>query len=280
METSARDLSRAREEFRHLLDDPTRESDWQTFFSENPYVLSRSLPLRVEPADIVPLGRPGRSEPDFIFYPRYSIRPPYYGVIELKKPSSRILTRPRRNVVTLTREAETAIGQAMHYSSRIAQYAPALADSPTVFLGNRAHLFVVMGMSREISDRLAAEVYRDVVEKRLPSNLTVIPFDELLARFESAMPPPMYILMPDSTNPIAQLHRILKSTKLYVGGVAYETKEDDLREAFANAGTVLSASLIMDRMTNRSKGFGFVEMASPDEAQTAIEMWQDRKSVV
>jgi RNA recognition motif-containing protein len=60
------------------------------------------------------------------------------------------------------------------------------------------------------------------------------------------------------------------STKLYVGNLSFRTTSDDLREAFAQAGTVESASVIEDRETGRSRGFGFVEMATPEEAQAAI----------
>ena len=60
--------------------------------------------------------------------------------------------------------------------------------------------------------------------------------------------------------------------KLYVGGLPYSTTEDELRDAFAGAGSVTSATIIMDRMSGRSKGFGFVEMSSDEEAQKAIDM--------
>ena len=63
------------------------------------------------------------------------------------------------------------------------------------------------------------------------------------------------------------------ATKLYVGGLPYSTSQDELRDAFAKAGSVVSTSIIMDKMTNRSRGFGFVEMGSDEEAQKAIEMW-------
>ena len=59
--------------------------------------------------------------------------------------------------------------------------------------------------------------------------------------------------------------------KLYVGGLSYDTTEATLKEAFSAAGTVESATIIIDRMTDRSKGFGFVEMATDEEAQKAIE---------
>ncbi|MFC1638547.1 RNA recognition motif domain-containing protein, partial [Patescibacteria group bacterium] len=57
--------------------------------------------------------------------------------------------------------------------------------------------------------------------------------------------------------------------KLYVGGLPYATTQEDLSEAFAQAGAVESAIIIMDRATGRSKGFGFVEMATEEEAQKA-----------
>ena len=62
------------------------------------------------------------------------------------------------------------------------------------------------------------------------------------------------------------------ATKLYVGGLPYQTTDDELREGFSKAGTVVSASVIMDKMTGRSRGFGFVEMEDAD-AQSAISMY-------
>lgn len=64
--------------------------------------------------------------------------------------------------------------------------------------------------------------------------------------------------------------------KLYVGGIPYSTTEDDMREAFAQAGAVESVAIIIDRMTGRSKGFGFVEMADADGATKAIDMWNGK----
>ncbi|MDD4804441.1 MAG: RNA-binding protein [Candidatus Paceibacterota bacterium] len=65
--------------------------------------------------------------------------------------------------------------------------------------------------------------------------------------------------------------------KLYVGGVSYSTSEDALSAAFSKAGEVASAAIIMDKMTGRSKGFGFVEMATEEGAKAAIEMWNGQE---
>lgn len=61
------------------------------------------------------------------------------------------------------------------------------------------------------------------------------------------------------------------ATKLYVGSLAYSVNDDKLKEIFAEAGTVVSAQVILDRDSNQSKGFGFVEMSTEDEAKEAIK---------
>ena len=61
------------------------------------------------------------------------------------------------------------------------------------------------------------------------------------------------------------------AAKLFVGGISWDTTEDSLKTFFAQFGTVVSASIITDKYTGRSKGFGFVEMSSDEEAKAAIE---------
>jgi len=59
--------------------------------------------------------------------------------------------------------------------------------------------------------------------------------------------------------------------KLYVGNLSFQTSSEDLQELFSQAGTVESASVVEDRDTGRSRGFGFVEMSSKEEGQAAIQ---------
>jgi cold-inducible RNA-binding protein len=61
------------------------------------------------------------------------------------------------------------------------------------------------------------------------------------------------------------------NTKLFVGNLSFNTTENDLQDAFAAHGTVLEANLMSDRMSGRSRGFGFVSMSTPEEAQKAID---------
>ncbi len=65
--------------------------------------------------------------------------------------------------------------------------------------------------------------------------------------------------------------------KLFVGSISWGTTEEGLTESFGQAGTVVSAKIITDRMSGRSKGFGFVEMSTPEEAQAAIELWNEKE---
>ena len=66
------------------------------------------------------------------------------------------------------------------------------------------------------------------------------------------------------------------ATRLYVGNLSFQTTSEDLRDLFSQAGTVESASVVEDRDTGRSRGFGFVEMASKEEAEAAIAQFNGK----
>jgi RNA recognition motif-containing protein len=65
--------------------------------------------------------------------------------------------------------------------------------------------------------------------------------------------------------------------KLYVGNLSFQTSSNELQELFAQAGTVESASVVEDRDTGRSRGFGFVEMSSKEEGQAAIAQFNGKE---
>ena len=67
------------------------------------------------------------------------------------------------------------------------------------------------------------------------------------------------------------------SMKLYVGNLSFQTSGDDLQELFSQAGTVESATVVEDRETGRSRGFGFVEMSSKEEGQAAIQQFNGKE---
>ncbi len=67
------------------------------------------------------------------------------------------------------------------------------------------------------------------------------------------------------------------STKLYVGNLSFRVSSEDLQEHFAQAGAVESANIVMDRETGRSRGFGFVEMTSEDDAHNAIAQFNGQE---
>ncbi len=65
--------------------------------------------------------------------------------------------------------------------------------------------------------------------------------------------------------------------KLYVGGLSYGTTQDGLKEAFSKAGDVSEASILLDKMTGKSRGFGFVTMPDDAQADAAIEMFNGKQ---
>ena len=69
----------------------------------------------------------------------------------------------------------------------------------------------------------------------------------------------------------------MQENKLYVGGIPYASTNEDLKKHFEAAGEVKDAVIIMDKMTRRSKGFGFVEMATKEEAEKAVSMFHDQE---
>ncbi len=69
----------------------------------------------------------------------------------------------------------------------------------------------------------------------------------------------------------------MQENKLYVGGIPYSSTAEDLKKYFSAAGEVKDAMIIMDKMTHRSKGFGFVEMIDTEAANKAISMFHDQE---
>jgi RNA recognition motif-containing protein len=68
----------------------------------------------------------------------------------------------------------------------------------------------------------------------------------------------------------------MSQARLFVGNLSFQTAENDLQDHFAQAGAVSSVNLMLDKMTGRSRGFAFVEYASPEDAQKAIDQFHDK----
>jgi RNA recognition motif-containing protein len=68
----------------------------------------------------------------------------------------------------------------------------------------------------------------------------------------------------------------MSQARLFVGNLSFQTGENDLQDYFAQAGAVTSVNLMLDKMSGRSRGFAFVEYATPEEAQKAIEQFHDK----
>lgn len=191
-------LREAQEQFRSLLEKKTREAEWQSFFTAKPFVLSRSLPLKILPCDIMPKGRPGKSEPDFVICPGSTTSHPLYGLIELKTPYARLITSPRRALFDLTRNASTGIRQLQDYQRSFDRYVP----HPTCMaLATASYLFLIMGRSSELQRFKHEATFKDQLTGLL-SGVQLITFDALLDMYERELPRQLIVAveMPDEAD--------------------------------------------------------------------------------
>ncbi len=198
------DIRRARDRFEHLLTTNASENQFQKLFSECPFILSSSLPFRLSPQEIIPLGRPGFTEPDFIYFGSDKFEYPIYGVIEIKRPDTSVLVSPRKNVVIFSAHARTAIEQCEKYSTDLKKNIRQRFDS-TIMVGNEACNFIIMGVTNSIAAKLLSEWQINDISRQLPRNCRILPYDTVYKQFERSIPPKYMILTPlnivDMLNP-------------------------------------------------------------------------------
>jgi len=193
---SVQDLRAARDRFADLLCAPgTPEEAFQSLFAECPYVLSRSLPLRLSAAEILAQGKPGQPGADFLIYPHPRRVPFIYGAIEIKRPDSKIVTMPRRDVIVLSWDAATAEAQARDSAAKLRRQLGRTA--PVCGIGTNEYLFLVIGLSGAIRDISENAVIQSRLADLLPRGCTLFTFDALLAAFKQTIPPRVGLLVPE-----------------------------------------------------------------------------------
>lgn len=193
-----KELWEARDKFYALLKESTKEADYQKLFTECPYILSRTLPFKLESSNIIPFGRHGKDEPDFVFFSKeYSI-PPVAGVIELKRPDKPIVSRYGKNIVTYSSDALKAIEQIGRYEKNLGKYIKP-RDDYIYFLGNEKYSIAIMGLSRDLASKMTRELYNDFME-RFYRTVPIIPYDAILRQYERGLPSKISLLVPDMPN--------------------------------------------------------------------------------
>lgn len=205
---SLRQLRDAREELSRLITHCRNEAEFQKLFSRCPYVLSEALPLRLSPTEIRPLARPGKSDPDFIIVPRSGRGLESVGVIELKRPSTSVLTTPRKGLALLSRDVATAVAQGRHYCRQL-RADLAIRLNQTFVISGSDYVFIIAGLSDEITRKLDSLALYDELRAQLPGGCQIIPYDELLRRFEDALPPMSFMLSPLRRSTLHELQAIL-----------------------------------------------------------------------
>jgi|GEM_PF-2522525 len=214
---SLKQLRDARDELASLIGHRAKEVEFQRLFSRCPHVLSEALPLHLKPTEIKPLARPGKSDPDFIIIPRSGQGLESVGVIELKRPSTSLLTTSRKGVALLSRDVATAVAQGRLYCSQFRSEL-ALPISQTLVISNNDYIFIIAGLTDEITRKLDSIALYDQLRSQLPGGCQIIPYDELLRRFEDALPPMTFMLSPQIRPSLYELQTILLAAEENVHG--------------------------------------------------------------
>lgn len=139
------------------------------------------------------MGRPGKSEPDFVFYPQDFGPLSSFGVIELKRPSSKLVSRPRKNIIKLAGDASTAVAQVKRYSQELQRR---LITSPKnkLIIGTQNFMFIIAGLADELIHKQVSLDDHMVLMNELPANCQIIPYDYLLESFDQSIPPSIMYL--------------------------------------------------------------------------------------
>lgn len=185
----------ARDEFISLLEDlNSREIHFQRLFTKYPHILTDCLSLGIEPRQLIPC-KPGRAEADFYFFPKAQDPCSTYGVIEIKRPQTRILREPRKDVICLAADAYTAFAQAQKYAFEICMKTNQV-PSHQLFLGNKIHMFVIAGLSLEIAQKVQTDLHLAQFNRHIPPGLKLVTYDELSNLVALQVPPCIYIAVP------------------------------------------------------------------------------------
>jgi len=224
---SSRELNNALKRFEILLGKPSsEEEDFQKLFKECPYILSCALPLKIEPSEIHSLGRPGISEPDFIFYPKNMTPVPSFGVIELKKPKTKLITSPRKDLIILSRDAATALAQAQNYSKKLKREMSSFFRT-SLIIGNKNYIFVIAGLTEELTAK-SGNLFLEL-DELVPPGCQIIPYDTLFKRFASSFKPITMVLKPMNKSITKSLKELVD---LIIKGKKYNMDLNDDNMAF------------------------------------------------
>jgi len=190
-----KEVEYARDQFAALLENSdSLEADWQKLFTEYPFILTNCLPIKIEPLNLIPC-LPGRAEADFYFYPQEDNTISTYGIIEIKRPKTNILTSPRKNVICLSSDASKAVAQAKKYALEL-EAQVAKIKSNLLFIGNSLHMFIIAGLSNEIARKVTTDILKLQFQSLMPPGCMLITYDTLYKQLNAKIPPKILLVSP------------------------------------------------------------------------------------
>lgn len=195
MKNTPNELRAALEQLAYLIESLAPESDFQKLFAKFPCILSKALPLRLSSNDIIPLGRPGITEPDFVYFADKSLPYPLCGIIEIKRPDSPVVVVPRKNVILLSTDARTAVEQCQKFTPDLHVEMRRRFDC-AAFVGNEALNFVIMGLTQDLAKKLTEDWQNKDLATQIPANCRILTYDTVLKQFSKAVPERTLLLLP------------------------------------------------------------------------------------
>jgi hypothetical protein len=154
-------------------------------------------------------------------------------VIELKRADTRLIRIPRQDVLSLSSGAADAVAQARKYAIEL-KAQPIMRPDELLVIGNEMHVFVIAGMSDEIATKVTNDILRAEYANLLPENCRIIPFDTLLAEFESHIKPAVHFLNTWLPQSRATLARFLAEIEAAYNGYKGFVLSDEVYDIWAD----------------------------------------------
>lgn len=195
LKNTQQELREARERLAYLIKSLAPESEFQKLFTEFPCILSEALPLKLSPNDIIPLGRPGITEPDFVYFADKLLPYPLCGIIEIKRPNTPVVVVPRKNVILLSTDARTAVEQCQKFTPNL-HFEMRRRFDCAAFIGNEALNFVIMGLTKDVAKKLTEDWQNKDLMAQIPANCRILTYDTVLDQFSKRVPKRTLLLVP------------------------------------------------------------------------------------
>lgn len=213
----------------------TREQEWQDLFSNNPFVLTDTLPLRL--TAIYPQVQLESGRPDFAFFECLGKAPElgYYGVIELKRPQDLLLRVYSEKHIFPSSAMSQAREQVKHYLDEMAR-TRGIGNQYSLAIGTAGYAFIIIGRTQEILHKCQSELHKLQLRQLLPAGMQFITYDDLFVRFRHDVAEKSQLFILDIPTVQEPPHRTLEPTKFQLLFDEFDIADHAITKIMTNRG--------------------------------------------